>query len=285
MASLDRGCEHSLGQSSLDGAERFRLRTMRRKASFGCIPTRIAVGEIEVIPDRNPVPPPELPGNAPRLRCSPASGSKPCGPVRVTIVTCARRAQHRSAGPTILSVSTNHWSVSIGSMTTFERSPMGCDEGLGLDEGHERVRIRAHLAAFGGVEGGRALGVSSRAGRLRGLPRAPPEDDGEDVAAVAPRTGVRGPGTITASPSFGDVGDHGLATRLKPVESRDRSSGHEVHRGDLRPWPDRNHRRHSRCGLQDRGLLVIGHGRPRAWRGAGIHEVVHRDIRRAVATS
>jgi hypothetical protein len=31
-----------------------------------------------------------------------------------------------SAGPTIFSVSTNHWSVSIGSITTLERSPKGC---------------------------------------------------------------------------------------------------------------------------------------------------------------
>ena len=31
-----------------------------------------------------------------------------------------------SAGPAIFSASTYHWSVSIGSITTFERSPNGC---------------------------------------------------------------------------------------------------------------------------------------------------------------
>ncbi len=35
-----------------------------------------------------------------------------------------------SAGSTIFAVSTNHWSVSIGSITTFERSPKGCMIGL-----------------------------------------------------------------------------------------------------------------------------------------------------------
>ena len=35
-----------------------------------------------------------------------------------------------SAGSTIFAVSTNHWSVSIGSITTFDRSPKGCMIGL-----------------------------------------------------------------------------------------------------------------------------------------------------------
>ena len=40
-----------------------------------------------------------------------------------------------SAGPTIFAVSTNHWSVSIGSMTTWLRSPKGCMIGFGSTSG------------------------------------------------------------------------------------------------------------------------------------------------------
>ena len=43
----------------------------------------------------------------------------------------ARRAPPPARGPTILAVSTNHWSVSIGSITTFERSPKGLHDRLG----------------------------------------------------------------------------------------------------------------------------------------------------------
>ena len=39
------------------------------------------------------------------------------------------------AGWTILGVSTNHWSVSIGSITTPERSPKGCMIGFASTSG------------------------------------------------------------------------------------------------------------------------------------------------------
>ncbi len=39
------------------------------------------------------------------------------------------------AGLANVSASTNHWSVSIGSMTTFERSPKGCMMGFASTRG------------------------------------------------------------------------------------------------------------------------------------------------------
>jgi hypothetical protein len=51
-----------------------------------------------------------------------------------------------SAGSTILAVSTNHWSVSIGSITTFDRSPKGCMIGFASTSGGHQARCSAPVS-------------------------------------------------------------------------------------------------------------------------------------------
>ena len=116
--------------SAADGSWRTgRQLDLVERVVAGLVAERAVGVEVVAVPDRDLVPPPELARDAPGLDV--------LEPVEVGLLVALRQdpgapvADRVDApGPTILAVSTNHWSVSIGSITTFERSPKRLHDGL-----------------------------------------------------------------------------------------------------------------------------------------------------------
>jgi hypothetical protein len=111
-----------------------------------------------------------------------------------------------SAGPTILAVSTNHWSVSIGSITTLERSPKGCMI-FWPRRGHKFVRAFVtglrRGAAQPGIVGAGHDGETFVGDLGRDLPaRLEPVEAAQVIRHEVQRVGL---GLGERAPAFGDL--------------------------------------------------------------------------------